>query len=63
MKTLIFVFLLFLSSISFPVLAQVQQVVVPYTLADRDRAIQTEAKLNGLGSKFVGLMGSATISR
>jgi hypothetical protein len=31
-------------------LAQEQQVVVPYTLADRDRAIRTEERLNGLES-------------
>ena len=32
--------------------AQVQQVVVPYTLADRDRAIITEAKINALEVKI-----------
>jgi ABC-type multidrug transport system fused ATPase/permease subunit len=32
--------------------AQEQQVVVPYTLADRDRAILTEAKINALESKM-----------
>ena len=32
--------------------AQEQQVVVPYTLSDRDRAIQTEAKINALDVRF-----------
>jgi hypothetical protein len=34
-----------LSLLFLPVLAQEQQVVVPYTLADRDRAIRTEANM------------------
>ena len=33
-------------------MAQVKQVIVPYTLADRNRTIRTEAKLNGLDGKF-----------
>lgn len=37
--------LLFLSLLRLPALAQEQQVVVPYTLADRDRAILTETKM------------------
>ncbi len=52
MKSLIFVGLLFLSLLSLPALAQVQQVVVPYTLADRDRTILTEAKINALDVKM-----------
>lgn len=32
--------------------AQEQQVVVPYTLSDRDRAILTEAKISALESKM-----------
>ena len=32
--------------------AQEQQVVVPYTLADRDRTIITEAKINALEVKM-----------
>ena len=32
--------------------AQEQQVVVPYTLADRDRAILTDAKINTLEAKM-----------
>ena len=32
--------------------AQEQQVVVPYTLADRDRAIHTEAKITALEAKL-----------
>ena len=41
-KLLILVFVLLFSGV---LKAQEQQVVVPYTLADRDRAIRTEAKL------------------
>ena len=40
MKPLVLVILLFLSLLSLPVFAQEQQVVVPYTPADRDRAIK-----------------------
>ena len=43
-----FIILLFITLISLPASAQEKQVVVPYTLADRDRAILTEAKLNAL---------------
>ena len=52
MKLLVLVCLLFFSLLSLPVLAQEKQVVVPYTLADRDRAIQTEAKINALDFRF-----------
>jgi ABC-type multidrug transport system fused ATPase/permease subunit len=52
MKSLIFVGLLFFSFLSLPALAQVQQVIVPYTLADRDRTILTEAKINALDVKM-----------
>ena len=48
MKPIILIVLLFLSSLSLPALAQEQQVVVPYTLADRDRAILTDAKIASL---------------
>ena len=41
-KLLIIAFVLLFSGV---LKAQEQQVVVPYTLADRDRAIRTEAKL------------------
>ena len=46
--------ILFLSALLFVVClkAQEQQVVVPYTLADRDRAILTEAKINALEAKM-----------
>ena len=44
--------LLFLSLLHLPALAQEQQVVVPYTLADRDRAILTEAKISALEVKM-----------
>ena len=50
MKLLVFVSLLFLSLLSLPAVAQAQQVVVPYTLADRDRAILNGAKIDALGS-------------
>lgn len=41
-----FVFFTILLSIAFQLKAQEQQVVVPYTLADRDRAIRTEATID-----------------
>ena len=52
MKTLVFVSLLFLSLHCLPAFAQEQQVVVPYTLADRDRAILTEAQIRALEVKM-----------
>jgi hypothetical protein len=52
MKTLVFVSLLILSLHCLHALAQEQQVVVPYTLADRDRAILTEAKISALEAKM-----------
>lgn len=52
MKPSIFVILLFFTLLSLPVMAQEQQVVVPYTLADRDRAILTEAKVSALDVRF-----------
>ena len=48
----IIVSLLFLALLSLPSLAQEQQVVVPYTLADRDRAIRTEANIEALEAKM-----------
>ena len=55
MKPLVFVTLLFLCFSGPPVMAQEQQVVVPYTLADRDRMIRSEAKMEGLESKMNAL--------
>jgi len=52
MKPIAMICLLFLSLLSLPALAQEQQVIVPYTLADRDRAILTEAKVNSLDTKM-----------
>jgi tellurite resistance protein TehA-like permease len=52
MKPLVFISLLFLAFYCLPALAQEQQVIVPYTLADRDRAIITEAKINALEAKM-----------
>ena len=52
MKPLVFLSLLFFTLLSIPALAQEQQIVVPYTLADRDRAILTEAKINALEAKM-----------
>jgi len=52
MKPLVLIILLFLCFSGPSVIAQEQQVVVPYTLADRDRAIQTEAKINALDVRF-----------
>ena len=48
-KLLILVFVLLFSGI---LKAQEQQVVVPYTLADRDRAILTDAKISTLEAKI-----------
>jgi len=48
-KLLILVFVLLFSGI---LKAQEQQVVVPYTLADRDRAIRTEIKMEALEAKM-----------
>jgi hypothetical protein len=55
MKALLFASLLFLSVISLKAIAQDQQVVVPYTLADRDRAILTEARINALDVRISAL--------
>ena len=52
MKPFLFIVILLFSLLSLQVSAQEKQVVVPYTLADRDRAIQIEAKLNALDAKF-----------
>ena len=51
-KLLILAFVLLFSGI---LKAQEQQVVVPYTLADRDRAIRTEARMETLDAKVGGL--------
>jgi hypothetical protein len=45
MKPLAIIILLFCSLFSNSIIAQEQQVVVPYTLADRDRAIRTESTM------------------
>ena len=55
MKPLVFVSLLILSLHCLPAFAQEQQVIVPYTLADRDRAILTEAKISTLEAKISAL--------
>jgi len=55
MKPLVIVSLLFFTLYCLPALAQEQQVIVPYTLADRDRAILTEAKLGSLDAKINAL--------
>jgi len=55
MKPIVFVSLLFLSLLNLPALAQEQQVVVPYTLADRDRAILTEAKISTVEPKLIAI--------
>jgi len=52
MKPRVIVSLLFFTLYCLPALAQEQQVIVPYTLADRDRAILTEAKINALEAKM-----------
>jgi len=49
MKPHLLILLFCLTLLTLPALAQEPQVVVPYTLADRDRAIRTEANME---SKF-----------
>ena len=58
MKLLVLIIAFFFTLFSPPLLAQEQQVVVPYTLADRDRAILTEAKLGSLESSINGRISS-----
>ena len=55
MKPLVMIFLLFCSILSSPVRAQEKQVVVPYTLSDRDRAIRVEAKMEAIDAKMEAL--------
>jgi len=52
MKPHLLILLFCLILLKLPALAQEQQVVVPYTLADRDRAILTEAKVSALDVRF-----------
>ena len=52
MKPLVMIILLFCTFLTSPARAQEQQVVVPYTLADRDRAIRTEVKMEALETKM-----------
>jgi hypothetical protein len=52
MKPFVFIGLLFFTLLSIPALAQEQQIVVPYTLADRDRTIRTEAKMEAIDAKM-----------
>ncbi len=50
MKRLILLFAFF--SLILNISAQEQQVVVPYTLADRDRAIRTEVKMESMEARI-----------
>ena len=61
MKTsfLILIVLLFLPLLK--TFAQEQQVVVPYTLADRDRTIRTEAKIETLEAKINALEANMNV--
>ena len=52
MKPLVLIILLSCSLFSNSIFAQEQQVVVPYTLADRDRAIRAEVKMEALETKM-----------
>ena len=52
MKPFAIISLLFLSLISLPASGQEKQVIVPYTLADRDRAILTEAKITAFEARM-----------
>ena len=51
MRSLIIFLLVLIMNAATPVMAQEQQ-VVPYTLADRDRAIRSEIRIEGLESKM-----------
>ena len=55
MKSHLLILLFCLTLLTLPALAQEQQVVVPYTLADRDRAILTDAKISALDNKISAL--------
>lgn len=50
---LLIAFLIFASVLQ----AQEKQIIVPYTLADRDRAIRTEARMETLEAKIAGVDG------
>ena len=52
MKPHLLILLFCLTLLTLPALAQEQQVVVPYTLADRDRAIRTEARMEALDKRI-----------
>jgi len=52
MKPIILILLFFLSSLNPCLWAQEKQVVVPYTLADRDRVILMDAKIGALDAKI-----------
>jgi len=55
MKPTLLIILLFFSSLNLSLRAQEKQVVVPYTLADRDRIILTDAKIVALDAKINAL--------
>ena len=55
MKSVLIFGLLLLSFMSRAVLAQEKEVVVPYTLADRDRAIVTEARIGVVDARISSL--------
>jgi hypothetical protein len=55
MKPVLIIGLLFISLLSLPAIALEQQVAVPYTLADRDRAILTEARLGTVDARISSL--------
>jgi len=55
MRPLVQISLLFFTLLCLPALAQEKQVVVPYTLADRDRAIRLEAKMEANDVKIEAL--------
>jgi len=52
MNPILLIVLLFLTSLNLSVLGQEKDIVVPYTLADRDRSVRTETKLETLESKM-----------
>ena len=52
MRPIILIILLFLSALNLSLRAQEKQIIVPYTLADRDRVILMDAKIGALDAKI-----------
>lgn len=55
MRPIILILVLFLSSLCLPSWTQEKQIPVPYTLADRDRTIRIETKIETIEAKMGAL--------